>query len=230
MMNIWLYIRAIGRHWWALLSCAGFTVLSLYTLHANKDNNWAFKATLALSAGFLIIATFLAWRDEHLANLRGVTDRKNLEQMYFDQRPVLGLTVIGVSTPREWREAVNSRNPPAHFFLQHLSGRVAKSVHIDPIHSLRGKFTLCFDPLPFVDPPVQKGMKYKVLEDGIPPDPRVLESIGWGAMLDLFLSDSPADIIDLRYSITVRFKDLYEERSQAFTLVFNAKSMEFYID
>ena len=64
-MAILLYIKAVGKHWWALMSCALFTILGIYILHENKTNQWAVHATFALAGFCLLIACFLAWLDEH---------------------------------------------------------------------------------------------------------------------------------------------------------------------
>jgi hypothetical protein len=60
-----LYLKAVGKHWWALMSCAAFTMLGLYIAHANKGNDWVVKGIFALAGGLLFVACFLAWRDEH---------------------------------------------------------------------------------------------------------------------------------------------------------------------
>ena len=64
-MVIWLYLKAIGKHWWALMSCAVFTLLGFYISYANKNNDWAVKGVFVLAVLMLFVACFFAWRDEH---------------------------------------------------------------------------------------------------------------------------------------------------------------------
>jgi hypothetical protein len=64
-MDFLLFLKAVAKHWWILLSCAAFTILGIYGLYFSKDNDWLVRSSLRL-AGFLLLAScFLAWRDEH---------------------------------------------------------------------------------------------------------------------------------------------------------------------
>ena len=58
-MVIWLYLKAIGKHWWALMSCAVFTLLGFYISYANKNNDWAVKGVFVLAVLMLFVACFL---------------------------------------------------------------------------------------------------------------------------------------------------------------------------
>jgi hypothetical protein len=63
-MLFWLYFKAFGKHWWALMSCAAFTILGFYVAWANKSNEWTVRGIFGIALGLLIVAGFLAWRDE----------------------------------------------------------------------------------------------------------------------------------------------------------------------
>jgi hypothetical protein len=64
-MVIWLYFKAVGKHWWTLMSCAAFTILGTYGIHAKKTDQWIVNSTFAMAAVFLLIGCFLAWIDLH---------------------------------------------------------------------------------------------------------------------------------------------------------------------
>ncbi|HET9306983.1 MAG TPA: hypothetical protein VFO46_13225 [Candidatus Sulfotelmatobacter sp.] len=64
-MELRLYLKAIGKHWWALLSCAAFTIIAVGGSLAGKSDSWITKASIFLAMILLLVAGFLAWRDEH---------------------------------------------------------------------------------------------------------------------------------------------------------------------
>lgn len=64
-MVFWVYVKAIGKHWWALMSCAAFTFLGLYIAWANKNTGWTVRGIFGLALALLFVASFLAWLDEH---------------------------------------------------------------------------------------------------------------------------------------------------------------------
>jgi len=61
------FLRAVGKHWWSLLSCAFFTILGLFVAYANKSNAWVVQGSFIVAALCLLIACYRAWRDEHTA-------------------------------------------------------------------------------------------------------------------------------------------------------------------
>ena len=60
-----LFIKGLLKHWWALLSCAAFTILAVLAAESNESNSWTIRGTVALAGVFFIIATYRTWRDEH---------------------------------------------------------------------------------------------------------------------------------------------------------------------
>src|SRR6266404_4094827 len=71
MLHIAAYLKALGKYWWALMSSALFTILSVYAAATNRSNTWFFWASIVLIFCSLLIASFLAWREEFVANLAG---------------------------------------------------------------------------------------------------------------------------------------------------------------
>lgn len=65
-MEPWLFAKALGRHWWALMSSAAFTLLGLYAAIRNEGNLWVVRSTYTFGAAFLLVAAYLAWRDEYV--------------------------------------------------------------------------------------------------------------------------------------------------------------------
>jgi len=68
---LWPFLKALFRHWWALMSSACFTGLGIYILGTGKSNDWAFWASTVLAVFLLMAAAFLAWKDEYVPNRRG---------------------------------------------------------------------------------------------------------------------------------------------------------------
>ena len=48
------------------MGCAVFTALGIYLTLAQKSNHWIVAANALLAVLFLVLATFLAWRDQHI--------------------------------------------------------------------------------------------------------------------------------------------------------------------
>ena len=63
-MRFFRFMKNVTRHWLVLLSCAVFTFLGAYTLHANQSNAWAEKAMYVAAGICLFISCFLAWNDK----------------------------------------------------------------------------------------------------------------------------------------------------------------------
>ncbi len=64
-----IYFKALGKHWWALMSCAVFTFLGMVILAFNVTNQWALRATFAAAVLMLVFASYMAWRDEYQARM-----------------------------------------------------------------------------------------------------------------------------------------------------------------
>src|ERR1017187_2572491 len=107
-MDLLPYFRALWGYWWALMSCAFFTLLGAYTLLARKSNTWVLWTTFGAAVIMLFIASFLAWRGNHRALLALQERLKSPEFIWTqgsswwgrDHRGKLAMIVLGdVSNP-----------------------------------------------------------------------------------------------------------------------------------
>jgi len=142
-------------------------------------------------------------------------------QKYAADYPRIGLNVVSFFGMKDWNEQAANKNTPVHFSLQHLSGRIPTDVRFDPIPSKRGKWFLCFGSLPYVNPPVQKSMAYEVMDESNRYQSKVHGYLGWGELLLHFVQDTSPEPEQDEYTLTVRYKDGEEERSQEFKLLFD---------
>lgn len=62
---ILLFGTGLLRRWWAMMSCAAFTALSVYAAATNKANSWVVAGSAVLAVLFFLIAAYLTWKDEH---------------------------------------------------------------------------------------------------------------------------------------------------------------------
>jgi hypothetical protein len=216
---------ALGKKWWALMSCALFTGLGMWIFYADKSNAWAIRATFALAAFCVLIACYLAWRDQHV-RVRVLEDEKSkLQDRYFDERPLLGIETHSVEGPKTWRE----HQVPVTFSIHHLSGRVPTAIHFEPILSILGKFSLHFDAVPHAEKH-PKSVGYRVEQVGASRlSAHDLEKIGnlEGELLRQFLDNSPPELIELSYNLKAHFKDGEDERTQSFRLTFDKERFRF---
>lgn len=60
-----LFVSALFKKWWALMSCAAFTGLGVYIAATNKGNAWVVGGSAVLAVVFLVVAAYLTWKDEH---------------------------------------------------------------------------------------------------------------------------------------------------------------------
>lgn len=56
-----IYLIAVSKEWWQLLSCAGFTILGFWAALTNRSNGWIAISMALLAGVFLICATYAAW-------------------------------------------------------------------------------------------------------------------------------------------------------------------------
>ena len=60
-----LFAAALFKHWWELMSCAGFTILGVYIAATDRGNGWVVGGSAFLAAVFFVVAAYRTWRDEH---------------------------------------------------------------------------------------------------------------------------------------------------------------------
>lgn len=221
-MSLWLWIKAVTRHLWALMSCAIFTAIGFYAAFASKNNEWIVRSTFLAAVVCLFMACFLAWKDEHTKLLEATAEKEQLKQRYFDERPKLGMVINGPRGEGEWTRRAHTGN--VYFEMQHLSGRIPTSIRFDPIPSKLGRFLLQFEALSYLTQSVRPTLDYDILEVGAAPlSAADLETTRpyVGEMLMVFLGDTPDAASEAEYVLTARFRDNEEERSQSFRLLFN---------
>jgi hypothetical protein len=178
---------------------------------------------------FILAAIAYCWI-ENKEKRTAQKEKNEIEERCFNERPILGLGILSETGRRAWADAIDLMRTPISIYIYHLSGRIPMSVRFDPIPSLLGKFSLRLADLPFVNPPVQKTVTYEIWEDGKPPLLKAIEGIGWAGMLQPFFSNSPPELDEFRYAVTVRFLDRGKEENQVFTMVFSARTWELSID
>lgn len=59
------FAAGLLKRWWALLSCAVFTVIGVYAAATNKANSWIVGATAVAAVAMFVFAAYLTWNDEH---------------------------------------------------------------------------------------------------------------------------------------------------------------------
>src|SRR3984885_10362042 len=60
-----LFVKGIFSHWWALMSCAAFTFLGIWTAYANRSREWVLWSSFSLSLVFLLVAAYRTWLAEN---------------------------------------------------------------------------------------------------------------------------------------------------------------------
>ena len=69
-MYLWLWIKAVGKVWWALMSCAIFTIIGLVAAYKNENNQWTVNAIFGAAGLSLLVACYLAWEKEHVSLIK----------------------------------------------------------------------------------------------------------------------------------------------------------------
>jgi hypothetical protein len=60
-----LFVTAIFHDWWALMSCAAFTVVGIWAAYAEKGREWVLWTSFTLAVVFVFVAAYKAWAREH---------------------------------------------------------------------------------------------------------------------------------------------------------------------
>src|SRR5438552_7779868 len=69
MLSVGLFLAALGRRWWALLSSAVFTMIGLYALITGKSNHWIVAVSIAVGVILFLFASFGAWKEQYDARI-----------------------------------------------------------------------------------------------------------------------------------------------------------------
>jgi hypothetical protein len=112
---IWEFIKALCKHWWAMMSSALLTLVGLYALWERKSNQWIVAASIGAALLFFVAAAFLAWNEERI----GLED-----EIAKGGRPDLTAQFEVVGSP-----------PRTMLILHNSSPAPAVGVNIQDIHS-----------------------------------------------------------------------------------------------
>lgn len=61
-----LFLKGLLKRWWALMSCAAFTIVGVYAAAFNEAPDWIVRSSIALGVFFLLLGAFLTWRDTYI--------------------------------------------------------------------------------------------------------------------------------------------------------------------
>jgi hypothetical protein len=107
--SIRLFLAALAKVWWALMSTAAFTVLSILSAISANGNKVTVIGTAVLAVFFFLVASFRAWDEQYKRSIAA-------EKMIDGLRPRLGL----------WADNHS-------IYLTHLKGEPAQFIEIDPL-------------------------------------------------------------------------------------------------
>jgi hypothetical protein len=147
-MELWLFLRALAKHWWALMSCAVFTLIGIFAAALGKSNSWIVSASLIAAVVLFGVACFLSWNDEHAG-------RVIAEATLHDERPkvMFGVLVPILPSPVPTLTIPDSTAAGEYMFtLTNCGRRPATFVHVNPLSSVSGNFTIYFDDLDVLPP------------------------------------------------------------------------------
>jgi hypothetical protein len=65
------FLKALLRQWWALMSCAVFTIIGIWAAARGKSNTWTVEISFAAAAFLLLMAAYRAWKEEYVQNRNG---------------------------------------------------------------------------------------------------------------------------------------------------------------
>jgi hypothetical protein len=86
-----LFLKAIFRRWWGLMSCAAFTFLGVWATFGNKGREYLLWASFLLGTAFLLVAAYKAWADEHRLWTK---ERLTVEEL--TEKPNVTIAVHGI--------------------------------------------------------------------------------------------------------------------------------------
>lgn len=151
-MALWLFLRALGKHWWALMSCAVFTALGVYAGLEQKSSHWFALATISAGVILFLAAAFLAWNEERQKGIR--YHRPLTDEIEKRGRPEIAVDLVTFGDRRFMLRLHNSPN----------SLSAAVGIHIDDIR--RGDLVLRFFPAPSLQPGSFDAASCRILSNG----------------------------------------------------------------
>ena len=188
------FLRALSAKWWPLMSCAVFTVISIYAAVGNKSNRWSVTASLVTAVIMFVVAAYQAWKREYDAKMEALA-------RHHRERPLLILEATRHDGNIDFWKMVIARRESV-FRIQNYGDRAARFITIEPLQSASGKFTLVFDQVDVLPATGASVIRFETLEDG-------KRSAGSSSteMFLRFLSDNPANEAKLVFDTAIIYRD-----------------------
>lgn len=60
------FLEALWKHWWALMSSAVLSLISVYAARQHKTNSWVFSVSCVAAVLMFFVAAFRAWNEQHI--------------------------------------------------------------------------------------------------------------------------------------------------------------------
>lgn len=184
-----------------------------------QSHNVAASVFGTLGILFFCYGSFVAWGQER-------EKRIAFEAKYLDQRPRLLLIVDTSRSGVEFRDLRYSGQTTVFFSIQHLSGRSATEINIDPIQSEVQDFQLRLAALPYLMPATSRNLDFEVWQDQVVPAPELLQHIGWDCLLPVFFNTGYTNVRMHYYDVRVRYKDRDTELTQNYRFGFDVKEQQ----
>lgn len=199
------FIAALWKTWWALMSCAAFTFLSLYVAATNRSNAWVVGAMAILAALMFVVSAYHAWAEQYEA-------RAAAEAAIYDGRPLFVLKVIEQPS---WK----TQYPKAPVFeLTNCGKRPARHIYLVSQRSHLKNYTLSFAQIPLLSPDCTETLAYEVDQHGA--DQRALSE---------FIRNNPQDSALVWWDIEIAFRDSSDVRgTDTIRLCFDVESQVLY--
>jgi hypothetical protein len=214
--NLRLFVKAIIKRWWALMSCAVFTFIGLYALIASKSNAWIIGASLTSAALAFFVAAFLAWNEEHLARIKA-------EKQLKDEEPKIIFALL--ANDIDWSN-INSGQEYV-FTVTNIGKRIATHVEIQSLESRNGMYRIHFEKLTVL----RGDGHYYSLSHEIEHGTTKAERDKW--LLWDFLHDFPQGGPQPQmetFNLAIKFKDSGEDRQKSAIMRFNLDTKKLSVD
>ena len=69
MRVIGMFFCALGKRWWALMSCAAFTAIAIYAAWKQETSHWILDVSIVAAIAMFLVAAGMAWNDERKARI-----------------------------------------------------------------------------------------------------------------------------------------------------------------
>ena len=188
------------------MSCAVFTGIGIYAAAAGKSNGWIVSASTTAAIVLFLVAAFLAWNDEHQA-------RNTAENRLQDEQPVI---LFGLLAEPDW--GTLDTFGEYVFTLTNLGKRHATHVQIEPITSVSEVFTVRFQ----CEDVLLADGHYRPIQHEI--DSGTKRGTLDKRMLWEFLHNCPVERQVETFTVTVKFRDMNEDKQISTTMIFDLNS------